>query len=159
MTNQINNLSDKNEIIIHNMKTEYIPQIIDIENKSFSAPWSADSFRYEVENNEFADYIVLLKGEEVIGYAGIWLIIDEAHLTTIAVKEPYKGQGLAERMIIELIRRVLIKGGTRMTLEVRPSNLSAQSLYNRLGFVGYGRRKGYYSDNNEDAIIMWKELN
>lgn len=158
MTYHFNSYLHNGEIIIQNMKVEHIPQIIEIENNSFSTPWSPESFRYEVENNEFADYIVLVNGAEVVGYAGIWLIIDEAHLTTIAVKESFKGNGLGEKMIIELIRRVLLKGGTRMTLEVRPSNLSAQSLYNRMGFVSYGRRKGYYTDNNEDAIIMWKEL-
>ena len=144
--------------MVNNMEVEHLPEVIEIESNSFPTPWTFSSYYYEIENNNLADYIVVLKDNKVIGYAGVWLIIDEVHLTTIAVAEQYRGQQLGEMLIIELIRRVKIKGGTRMTLEVRPSNLSAQSLYTRMGFISYGLRKGYYTDNNEDAIIMWKEL-
>jgi [ribosomal protein S18]-alanine N-acetyltransferase len=144
--------------VINDMEVEHLLDVMEIESYSFPTPWTYTSYYYEIDNNDLADYIVVLKDNEVIGYAGIWLIIDEAHLTTIAVAKQYRGQQLGEIMITELIRRVKRKGGTRMTLEVRPSNLSAQSLYYRMGFISYGLRKGYYTDDNEDAIIMWKEL-
>jgi [ribosomal protein S18]-alanine N-acetyltransferase len=153
-----NKVLNEELFIINNMEVEHLPEVIAIESYSFPTPWTYSSFYYEIENNDLADYIIVLKDNKVIGYAGIWLIIDEAHLTNIAVAEEYRGQQLGEIMIIELIRRVKSKGGTRMTLEVRPSNLKALSLYTRMGFISYGLRKGYYTDNNEDAIIMWKEL-
>jgi ribosomal-protein-alanine N-acetyltransferase len=88
----------------------------------------------------------------------MWLIVDEAHITNIAVSAPYRGRKWGERLLIELQKTASFMGAVRMTLEVRISNLIAQRLYGKLGFYPVGTRRGYYSDNNEDAIIMWAEL-
>jgi ribosomal-protein-alanine N-acetyltransferase len=95
---------------------------------------------------------------EVVGYGGMWLIVDEAHVTNIAVSALYRGRKLGERLLIELQKTASFMGAVRMTLEVRVSNLIAQRLYGKLGFYPVGTRRGYYSDNNEDALIMWAEL-
>jgi ribosomal-protein-alanine N-acetyltransferase len=94
----------------------------------------------------------------IIGYAGLWLILDEAHVTSVAVHPDYRGRRLGELLFNVLIQEAVYLGADRMTLEVRVSNHAARQLYKRLGFVSAGIRKGYYNDNQEDAIIMWKHL-
>ncbi|KAF1085458.1 ribosomal-protein-alanine N-acetyltransferase [Sporotomaculum syntrophicum] len=139
------------------MQFNHLDQVIQIEKVSFPTPWSKNAFDYELRSNEFAHYIVALaEDQEVVGYAGIWVIIDEAHVTNIAVRQDYRGYGLGMALMLQLIQRATVLGVQRMTLEVRPSNAPARALYARLGFKDYGRRKNYYPDTNEDAIIMWK---
>jgi ribosomal-protein-alanine N-acetyltransferase len=139
------------------MQFYHLDQVLQIEKVSFATPWSKNSFHYELRNNEFAHYIVALaENREVAGYAGMWVVIDEAHVTNIAVHQDYRGRSLGKALMLQLMQRAIVLGVQRMTLEVRPSNASARALYARLGFIEYGRRKNYYSDTNEDAIIMWK---
>jgi ribosomal-protein-alanine N-acetyltransferase len=147
-----------NDIIIRKM-TEYdIDQVLQIERKSFATPWSRDSFIMEVNKNNFAYYIVAEKEDKIVGYGGMWLIIDEGHITNIAVHPDYRGLGIGNILVEELIAVCKEKGFMRMTLEVRKSNKVAQSLYIKYGFEACGIRPGYYSDTKEDAVIMWKEL-
>ncbi|HZK18530.1 MAG TPA: ribosomal protein S18-alanine N-acetyltransferase [Clostridia bacterium] len=138
------------------MELEHIPEVRDIEEASYTAPWSESAFTYEVLHNHVADYIVALFGNQVIGYAGMWTILDEAHITNIAVAPDWRSRGVGFMLVKELMRRAVSIGLKKMTLEVRPSNKYAISLYKKLGFKEYGLRKRYYVDNNEDAIIMWK---
>jgi ribosomal-protein-alanine N-acetyltransferase len=100
----------------------------------------------------------MLWQEEVIGYAGMWTIMDEAHITNIAVTGAFRGRKLGERLLEELVMKAATKGMKRMTLEVRVSNTVAQGLYEKFGFRAEGVRRAYYSDNNEDALIMWADL-
>jgi ribosomal-protein-alanine N-acetyltransferase len=140
------------------MRIEDIPFICEIELEAFATPWTAEAFHNELVNNHFAKYMVMELAGKVIGYGGMWLIVDEAHVTNIAVAAPYRGRKWGERLLIELQRTAAFMGAIRMTLEVRVSNRIAQRLYGKLGFYPVGTRRGYYSDNNEDAIIMWAEL-
>jgi ribosomal-protein-alanine N-acetyltransferase len=140
------------------MQLADIPFICEIELEAFATPWTAEAFHNELTNNHFAKYMVMELAGEVVGYGGMWLIVDEAHITNIAVSAPYRGRKWGERLLIELQKTASFMGAVRMTLEVRISNLIAQRLYGKLGFYPVGTRRGYYSDNNEDAIIMWAEL-
>ncbi|MGQ9556373.1 MAG: ribosomal protein S18-alanine N-acetyltransferase [Desulfurispora sp.] len=141
------------------MEVGHLDQVLEIERQSFPVPWSRQAFEFELTRNDFAYYLVLLAAERVIGYAGMWVVIDEGHITNVAVHPDWRGRGLGRSLLEELIRRARQKGVVRMTLEVRQSNQVARHLYRKLGFVENGRRRKYYSDNNEDAIIMWLELN
>ncbi len=91
------------------------------------------------------------------GFAGMWVLLDEAHITTIGVDPAYQGQGLGELLFVALLDEAMQRQATWVTLEVRVSNVTAQSLYRKYGFTVQGRRPHYYSDNGEDAFIMWSE--
>ncbi|MDA8233576.1 MAG: ribosomal protein S18-alanine N-acetyltransferase [Clostridia bacterium] len=139
------------------MGWEHIDEILAIEAVSFPTPWSRQSFLHELSDNDLACYVVALDGDKVAGYAGMWIIIDEAHLTNVAVHPDYRGRGIGARLLEELLERAVKLGAERMTLEVRVSNQAARHLYTRMGFRPMGLRKGYYTDTREDAVIMWKE--
>ena len=143
---------------IRPLQIEEIDELLEIEQMSFSTPWSREAFLSELLQNNLAHYFGCWRGDKLIGYAGMWLIIDEAHITNVAVHPDFRNQRIGELIMRYLIAVALSNGAYKMTLEVRPSNLSAQTLYKRLGFESVGRRKGYYTDTNEDAIIMWMDL-
>ncbi|MFA5536750.1 MAG: ribosomal protein S18-alanine N-acetyltransferase, partial [Bacillota bacterium] len=136
----------------------HLTQVLQIEQVSFPTPWSKDTYLNEIKYNQLAHYYVCLLDNEVIGYAGMWLIIDEAHITTIAVNPAFRGKQFGKLLLAELLARAAILGADKATLEVRPSNQAAQNLYKEMGFVVAGSRKQYYTDTGEDAIIMWKSL-
>jgi len=140
------------------MKSEHLNGVTEIENQSFPTPWSKMAFYHEVVSNDFAFYVVALKGDRVAGYAGMWVILDEGHITTLAVHPFYRRQGLGAKLMHELIDEAKRRRCTKMTLEVRPSNHSALELYTKTGFISYGVRPRYYADTGEDAVIMWKDL-
>ena len=140
------------------MKLDHIPGVLEIEQVSFSTPWSSQAFTYEITQNNFAHYIVALEDDKVIGYVGMWMVLDEAHITNVAVHPSHRGKKLGLALMIEVMRLAVLRGALRMTLEVRPSNAVARELYKKLGFKEKGLRKRYYTDTNEDAIIMWVEL-
>ncbi|KJS15347.1 MAG: alanine acetyltransferase [Peptococcaceae bacterium BRH_c4b] len=145
------------QLTVIEMLPAHLDQVLAIENTSFPVPWSRQSFVFELLQNEFAYYIVVLQDDKVLGYAGVWVVLDEAHVTNVAVHPEYRGGKIGRLLMTELMRRVSLKGAVRITLEVRTSNAVARNLYSSLGFKELGVRKKYYSDNNEDAIIMWKE--
>ncbi len=147
-----------NNVTFRSMQVGDIEQICLIEIACFPTPWTADAFFNELEHNAFARYVVMTWNDIIIGYAGMWTILDEAHITNIAVLEHYRGRKLGERLLRELVVQAMGYGMTRMTLEVRTSNYTAQRLYEKFGFRAEGLRRAYYSDNGEDAIIMWAEL-
>ncbi|QHT63021.1 ribosomal protein S18-alanine N-acetyltransferase [Paenibacillus lycopersici] len=149
---------DRNRLVFRSMTLDDVATIVAIEQESFATPWTEEAFVNELTNNHFARYMVMDYENDVIGYAGMWTIMDEAHVTNVAVREGYRGQGLGERLMTELQRTALLFGARRMTLEVRVSNEVAKRLYAKLGFEPSGIRPGYYSDNMEDALIMWAEL-
>jgi [ribosomal protein S18]-alanine N-acetyltransferase len=145
-----------NNINVVKMSLENIDDIMIVENLSFKIPWSRNAFMEEVTNNQFARYIMADLSDKVVGYAGLWKIFDEGHITNIAVHPEFRGNGIGSKLLRELICLAKNEGITCLTLEVRKSNQTAQALYNKFGFVAEGIRKSYYTDNGEDAIIMWK---
>ncbi|WP_345593544.1 ribosomal protein S18-alanine N-acetyltransferase [Paenibacillus vulneris] len=140
------------------MQMDDIPAICEIEQEAFTTPWTAGAFQNELTNNQFARYMVMECDGEIAGYGGMWLIMEEAHVTNVAVRKKYRGQKLGERLMRELQKTASFFGAVRMTLEVRPSNQVAINLYEKLGFYSVGLRRGYYTDNREDAMIMWADL-
>ena len=145
------------EIIFTPMLPEHIENVVRIEEVSFPTPWPMVSFANELRN-DFAFYVVALYKSQVIGYAGMWLILDEAHVTNVAVHPDYRRHGVGRLLMQELIWKAVLLGATSMTLEVRAFNEVARQLYSTLGFRQEGRRRGYYTDTGEDALIMWKRL-
>lgn len=145
-------------VLFRSMKLDDIPTICEIEKESFPTPWTEGAFQNEITNNHFAHYLVMEAAGEIAGYAGMWLIMDEAHITNIAVRPHFRGRKLGTRLMMQMQASALFLGAERMTLEVRVSNTVAQSLYAKMGFTPAGLRKGYYTDNGEDAVIMWAEL-
>lgn len=145
-------------VIYRLMTVEDIPQVQLVEGKCFPNPWSRSIFVSEVTRNDNAIYLVALVGERIVGYAGIWIILDEGHITNIAVDPYFQRQGIGEGLMEELTRLAVDRGAVAITLEVRVSNQGAQALYTKLGFVPHGIRKEYYQDDKEDALIMWREL-
>lgn len=139
------------------MEESHIPGILEIERLSFNTPWSKEAFYQELKNL-LAFYLVALDKDKVVGYIGSWIIFDECHITNVAIHPQYRRQGIAKNLIKILKDTVKIRGVTGITLEVRLSNHSAQNLYKSLGFIECGIRKGYYTDNNEDAVIMWLKI-
>jgi ribosomal-protein-alanine N-acetyltransferase len=131
-----------------------IPGILEIERQVNDAPWSERSFRNELDHKQGIFLVAILNGD-VVGYGGIWLIIDEVHITTLAVDPAHQRKGIGKKMLIELLKRAQAAGMVCSTLEVRAGNASAISLYEQLGFAATARRKSYYPDNKEDAIVMW----
>ncbi|MBR3457991.1 MAG: ribosomal protein S18-alanine N-acetyltransferase [Selenomonadaceae bacterium] len=136
------------------MAPEDAEQVEQVEKACFAIPWSRQSF-WEEAANENTVYILALDGERVIGYAGTWIVAGEAQITNVAVAPEYRGRGVGTGLMEELVRRAKERGATAMTLEVRPSNAPALALYAKFGMKSVGRRKGYYADNGEDAVIMW----
>ncbi|CAM3489432.1 MULTISPECIES: ribosomal protein S18-alanine N-acetyltransferase [Saccharibacillus] len=154
---EIESSSSSNEPSVHfrTMRLEDIPDVMVIEHESFSLPWTEQAFRSEMTLNHFARYLIMEVDGEAAGYAGMWTVMDEAHITNIAVRTAYRGRKLGERLLDELLGMAGSLGLERATLEVRVSNDVARKLYVKTGFREVGIRKGYYSDNNEDAVIMW----
>ena len=131
-----------------------IEELYEVELTSFTDPWSKESFKDEL-NNEIAHYLVGSINNKIIAYIGAWFILDEAHITNVAVKSDFRRQKIAKQLITAFIVLAKKHQITSITLEVRASNIPAQSLYQQFGFEKQGLRKRYYADNNEDAIIMW----
>lgn len=140
------------------MELKDIDQILLIERLSFTIPWSREAFYNELTHNQYARYLVMEEQESIIGYCGIWIVLDEAHVTNIALLPEYRGKGLGTGLLRKAMIEAKELGALTMTLEVRVSNYVAQSLYRKLGFENGGIRKNYYSDNQEDALVMWVKL-
>lgn len=145
-------------IQILKMTKEHIKDVHKIEEDSFSIPWSEKAFYDELTKNKMAIYIVAKKDNEIIGYGGMWHVINEGHITNVAVKKEYRGKGVGSKIIRAFIDIAKEKEMIGITLEVRVSNDIAKNLYKKNGFIMEGIRKEYYEDNKEDAIIMWKNL-
>lgn len=165
------------------MRMSDVPTVSAIERIVFSLPWSTSAFTYDLTNNPNAEYLVLRyrpwmvaereanaisrsvrrllkpprQDPSLIGYGGLWMVLEEGHICTLAVRPAWRGRGLGELLLAGLVERARERGAEVMTLEVRVSNVTAQNLYLKYGFRVAGRRKGYYSDNREDALIMTTE--
>lgn len=139
------------------MTIEDVEEVFEVEKKSFPVPWSIQSFLQEIQNNKFARYVVAEVDGKIIGYGGMWNVAGEGHITNIAIHPDFRGRGYGNDIVHSLIQMAKKEDVLKMTLEVRESNVVAQKLYRKYGFVACGVRYKYYQDNNEDAIIMWRE--
>jgi len=128
-----------------------------IERASFFPPWPDDAYRSELTTNKLATYLVARMDDVVVGFAGIWLMVDEAHITTFAVDPAWRRRGIGERLLLALLDVSIVRRAREATLEVRLSNMPARRLYEKYGFRPVGIRPRYYSDNGEDALIMTTE--
>lgn len=146
------------EVIYRKMVQEDIPSVVKIEEESFATPWTQEIFEHEMNGNNYAHYIVAENDKEVIGHCGMWIVLDECHITNVAVLKKMRGNGIGEGLMKEAIAFCREMNVHLMTLEVRVSNVTAQNLYRKLGFQDGGIRKNYYSDDHEDALVMWVEL-
>lgn len=143
-------------VLILPMTPEDVDEIVEIEKLSFSTPWSRSALLGELRYPRQAVYLVARVKGRVVGYVGMWAVVNEGHITNIAVHPVYRGQGVGTRLLSFLIAVAESREINALTLEVRQSNVRARRLYERMGFVASGIRTGYYSDNNEDAVIMWR---
>lgn len=141
-------------ISIQRMQNGDVETVAELDKICFPTPWTASAYYTEVHNPS-AYYIVARASGRIVGYAGMWVIMDEAHITTIGVDPEFRGRKVGERMLVHLLDEAIHRGARRATLEVRRHNLVAQNLYTKYGFQIVAVRKGYYSNNNEDAFVMW----
>ena len=136
------------------MTLDDLPAVHAIERASFAVPWPDDAYRNELLTNRLASYVVARAGDEVVGFAGLWVMVDEAHVTTFAVHPRWRRHGIGERLLLALLDLSVERRAREATLEVRLSNMPARRLYEKYGFRPVGIRPRYYSDNGEDALIM-----
>ncbi|GBF23134.1 ribosomal-protein-alanine N-acetyltransferase [Candidatus Gastranaerophilus sp. (ex Termes propinquus)] len=146
------------KIFIKNMAGEHLDEIMAIEEASYGEHhWGRESFEGEIKSDIAHYKCALGENGQCLGYMGLWKILDEAHITTIAIHPSARGRGIAQALIISQIETCLKHKVKYITLEVRKSNVSAISLYEKFGFKSLGFRKNYYQNNGEDALIMWTE--
>lgn len=154
-------MDNETSITIRHMQIEDIESVVQIDQTSFTLPWPERSFRYELTQNQASRHWVAELVEngipKVVGMLVCWIILDEAHIGTIAVYPDYRRRKIAERMLHQAFAELRAEGVQSIFLEVRRSNESARDLYNKLGFREDGVRKRYYKDNHEDAILMHLE--
>ena len=146
------------EIIYREMETSDISSVVEIEKEVFATPWTAEVFEHEMTGNDYAHYVVAEYEKKVIGHCGMWIVLDECHITNVAVRKHMQGNGIGEALMKEAIAVCLENEVRLMTLEVRMTNITAQNLYRKLGFQDGGIRKKYYTDDHEDALVMWVEF-
>ena len=142
---------------IKSMTKAHLDEIVEIEKSCFEIPWSKKSFEDELDKKYMAIYLVALENEKVVGYGGMWHIINEGHITNIAIHKDYRKKGIGSKIVSKLIEIAKEKEMIGITLEVRKSNEIAINLYKKQGFLLEGIRKEYY-ENKEDALIMWKYI-
>lgn len=135
----------------------HLDQIMEIELEAYPEPWSRGMFREEIRNERSYFCVAIMNGV-LVGYSGFWLVLDEAHVTSVTVAKGYRGRGYGRAQTLHLLEMAVERGARAVTLEVRDSNAHARDLYESLGFRAVGLRKGYYSKSHEDAIVMMKEL-
>lgn len=165
--------------VVAPMQLADVPVVAQIEQIVFTLPWSATAFGHELRHNRASEYLVLRyqprikpglgqalarrvghllrrssRDRFILGYGGFWITSQEAHICTLAVRPEWRGRGLGELLLVSLVERALERQARVVTLEVRASNGTAQKLYEKHGFQQVGRRKRYYSDNGEDALVM-----
>jgi len=150
-------LAEQSGLTIRKMTVEDVPAVHEIEKHSFpSGTWSIDAFYHEVEQNEFGHYFVVEAEEEVVGYLGMWIVIDQAQITTVAIREDKRGMGLS-KILLEYIMNYARLTCEMMSLEVREENAAARALYEKMGFSYGGLRRDYYGAG-QDAKVMWVRL-
>ena len=143
------------ELEITRMRRRHLKGVMAIERRVYPRPWSPNLFLAEMNEPRDRLYLAAREGREVVGYGGMMVTGEEAHITTIAVDPDHHRRKIGTRLLYELIQGGLGLGATAVSLEVRVTNWGAQSMYSRFGFAPVGVRKNYYQETNEDAVIMW----
>lgn len=147
-------------LVIRPMQLQDLDAVMTLEAESFPTPWSRDMYAHEITDNPYGSYWVLIPLQSgateppLLAYGGIWLIADEAHITTLASHPQWRRQGYAGRLLLHLLAQARERGAVLATLEARLQNVAAIRLYEKLGFVEVGVRKGYYADTGEDARLL-----
>lgn len=145
------------QLNIRRMSKDDVPAVFDIERSSFNdSSWSIDAFYHEIEKNEFANYFIIEFNQTIIGYLGLWVVIDQAQITTVAITEHFRGYGLGQ-LLLKYVMNYASHQCDVMSLEVRVDNTVAQHVYQNLGFQYGGKRKNYYGEG-QDALVMWVNL-
>ncbi len=142
------------KVVIEAMRLEDLDAVQQIELASFTTPWPSNAYRSELLTNRLASYLIARVGDRIVAYGGMWLMVDEAHITTFAVHPAWRRQRLGERLLLAFLALARDRHAREATLEVRLSNIAARRLYEKYGFRPVGLRPRYYSDNDEDALIM-----
>ncbi len=143
-------------ISFQKLSIKHLDEVLRIERLTFKTPWTKYAFIHEIQF-ERAVFKVLKIDNRIVGYGGFWHVLDEAHISNIAIHPDYRGQGLGKMLLRHLLREAIARDVTRATLEVRKSNLVAQKMYVSFGFRIVSIRKNYYADEHEDALIMWND--
>ena len=141
-------------LTIRKMTLDDIPAVVELDQRSFSLPWPERSFRFEITENPASHCWVAEAEGKVVGMIVVWLIVDEAHVATIATHPDFRRQGIGKNLLGYALRDLIGKGARSSFLEVRESNVAAQDMYRKFGYKESGRRRRYYKDNDEDAILM-----
>jgi ribosomal-protein-alanine N-acetyltransferase len=141
-------------VVVAPMRRRHLRAVLRIEEKTSSTPWSLGLFLAEARRDERV-YLVARSGNEILGYAGLLFALTDGHITTIAVDPDRQGGRVGTRLMLVLMRAAVERGAEAVTLEVRASNVSAQAMYRRFGFMPAGARKDYYRDPTEDALVLW----
>lgn len=144
------------ELTIRKGSAEDIDAIAALEQECFASPWSRESLYHDLAENQLSTYFVAELQGQIVGYVGIWAIMDEGHINNVAVSPSYRRQHIGSALIAAMLRSTEEAGIKSHTLEVRAGNRAAKGLYENYGFKKAGVRKGYYEDNGEDGIIMWR---
>ena len=147
----------REQLALEPMRETDIPIVQEIERHIFTTPWPRNAYYRELASKNSAHYIVLRRDEEIVGYGGMWRMYDEAHVTTIGVRKDQQGKGYGRVVFAGLVQAAYDMGAKWVTLEVRASNDVAMRMYEAFGFKVIGRRRGYYTDDGEDAIVMWSD--
>jgi ribosomal-protein-alanine N-acetyltransferase len=145
----------RQRLTIEPMTPADIVAVTEIEGLSFSTTWPANAFANELSENKLAHYYVGRHDGKIVGYGGIWVILEDSHITTIAVHPAWRGRRFGEQLLVHLLDEAIARGASWITLEVRETNETAKSLYRKYGFTNVSTRRAYYSDNNENAVVMW----
>jgi ribosomal-protein-alanine N-acetyltransferase len=147
----------RQSLVLEPMREPDVPTVQEIEREIFSTPWPRNAYYRELSSRNSAYYVVLRREDEIIGYGGMWRMYDEAHVTTIGVRRDLQHEGYGRILFAGLVQAAYDMGAKWVTLEVRTSNENAIKMYEGFGFKVIGRRRGYYTDNGEDAIVMWSD--
>lgn len=152
------NATEEAGILVRFMDVTDLDQVLTLEAKCFSTPWTREAFYSELVKNQFAYYTVAVAEGKIIAYCGLWVVVGDGHITNIAVDPEWRRQGIGERLLKGALVLAVKLGADRLSLEVRLSNVAAQNLYRKYGFQKGGIRKNYYTDTQEDAQVMWVGL-
>ncbi|WP_371836651.1 ribosomal protein S18-alanine N-acetyltransferase [Alkalicoccobacillus plakortidis] len=147
------------DVEVRRMNVLDIDAVLTIETEAFTTPWTREAFEAELVRNKYAHYFVLVVNKRIVGYCGLWNVLDEVQITNIAILKKHRGHSYGEYLLRSIMEWLKIVDAQTLSLEVRASNEIAQGLYHKLGFSQVGIRKNYYADNQEDAWVMWVRLN
>jgi [ribosomal protein S18]-alanine N-acetyltransferase len=149
--------AERGDVKVRDMTHDDIDDVVALENACYTVPWSEATFRGLLRRRD-ADMIVLHSGSEIVGYAAFWAVLDQGELGNVAIAARWRGRGLGAQLVAEIIRRAARRGVREVFLEVRPLNDAARKLYERFGFAMVGRRRNYYQEPVEDALVMRRPI-